>query len=433
MKHFNFIVIGGGPAGLMAAGQAASQGVQTLLIEKMDRPGRKLEITGKGRCNLTNIETLDAFIGHFNREGKFLFSAFSRFFSQDLIEFFERLGVDTVVERGGRVFPQSSDAQQVVVALVEWIHAQGVTTIYRSTATDLILTDQSVRGVQTKRTHNRAAHRSDRSSERMSFSCDTLLIATGGVSYPGTGSTGDGYELARRAGHSVVPIRPALIPVDTAGDLAQRLQGLTLKNVAVTVYVGNQPIASAFGEMLFTHFGLSGPIILTLSRTIVDALSSDQSVEVSIDLKPALDEQKLDARLLRDLDQNGSQQFKNLLKGLLPRKMIPVCIDQVDIPARRASNQITAVERERLKTWLKDFRLTIIGHRPIAQAIVTAGGIATDEIDPRTMQSRLIDGLYFAGEVLDLDADTGGYNLQASFSTGWLAGRAVAEKIGSHE
>ena len=427
--QYDLIVIGAGPAGLMAAGQAASLGVRTLLLEKMDRPGRKLEITGKGRCNLTNIEPLDPFIKHFNREGRFLYSAFSRYFSQDLIAFFDHLGVQTTVERGGRVFPVSNDAQEIVNALVRWVDSQGADRQSGIRATDLIVTDGGVVGFKAQAMRDRVHRQSDSPPSSLRYESKSILLSTGGASYPGTGSTGDGYQLARRVGHTIIPIRPALVPIDTAGNLAQRMQGLTLKNVSVEVLADGSPIASAFGELLFTHFGLSGPIILTLSRRIVDALMAGSSVEVSIDLKPALNEDKLEARLLRDLDQAGSKQFRNLLKGLLPRKMIPVCIDEVGIRATKEANQINAQERARLREWLKDFRLVVSGHRPIAQAIVTAGGIATQEVDPRTMESRLVEGLYFAGEVLDLDADTGGYNLQAAFSTGWLAGRSAALRL----
>ncbi|MGD2058145.1 MAG: NAD(P)/FAD-dependent oxidoreductase, partial [Anaerolineales bacterium] len=350
---------------------------------------------------------------------------FSRFFSQDLIDFFGNLGVQTTVERGGRVFPSSSDANEVVTALVGWMESQGVTRRTALPVTDLAIDQGAVQAVMVKPARNRASGRG-RSGEIEEIQGRSVLIATGGVSYPGTGSTGDGYKLARSAGHTIVPIRPALIPVDTAGNLAQRMQGLTLKNVAVEVIIDGEPAGDAFGEMLFTHFGLSGPIILTLSRMIVDALSADQSVEVSIDLKPALDDDQLEARLLRDLDKSGSKHFRNFLKGLLPRKMIPVCIDELAIPAHKPCSQVTSEERAHLRSWLKDFRLQVIGNRPIAQAIVTAGGVATDEIDPRTMESRLVERLYFAGEVLDFDADTGGYNLQAAFSTGWLAGTSAA-------
>jgi predicted Rossmann fold flavoprotein len=260
------------------------------------------------------------------------------------------------------------------------------------------------------------------------FRGGAVVVATGGASYPATGSTGDGYRLARAAGHTVVPIRPALVPLETAGDVAARLQGLSLRHVTVRFYAGGDKLAEAFGEMLFTQFGVSGPIILSTSRQVVDALGRQEHVTLSIDLKPALDEDKLDARLLRDLDRYGKRQYRTLLKGLLPRMLIPVCVEQTGISPLKVGHQITAQERGRLHAWLKDFRLEVTGHRDFREAIVTAGGVDTREVDPRTMASRLVEGLYFAGEVLDVDADTGGYNLQAAFSTGWVAGRAVAER-----
>ena len=397
---------------MMAAGRAAELGAETLLLEKMNRPGRKLCITGKGRCNLTNVAPLSDFIIRFGPNGQFLRQAFSRFFSAELVALFEELGVPTVTERGGRVFPVSGQAREVVDALVHWVRKRGVTLRTRSPVERLLVEGGRVVGVQVS--PNRV-HRSD-----------AVIIATGGASYPATGSTGDGYRLAQSVGHTIVPIRPALVPLETAGDIAPRLQGLSLRNVGVRVWVNEKKQAEAFGEMLFTHFGVSGPIILALSRQVVDALRLGQRVTLSIDLKLALDERRLDARLLRDLDAHGKQQFHTLLKDLLPRKLIPVCIDLVGIPPNRVAHQITAQERERLRIWLKDFRLEVTGHRSFTEAIITAGGVDTREVDPRTMASRLVEGLYLAGEVLDVDADTGGFNLQAAFSTGWLAGRAAA-------
>ena len=405
------IVVGGGAAGLMAAGQAAEMGTETLLLEKMDRPGRKLRIAGKGRCNLTNVAPVSEFIAHFGPNGRFLRQTFARFFNADLVAFFEELGVRTVAERGGRVFPSSGQAHDVVDALVWWIGKQGVTLRTRSPVKRLLVEGERVVGVQVPRRIYRA---------------DAVIVATGGASYPATGSTGDGYRLAQAVGHTIVPIRPALVPLETAGDVAPRLQGLSLRNVTVRVWVNGRKQAEAFGEMLFTHFGVSGPIILSLSRQVVDALRLGQTVVLSIDLKPALDEGKLDARLLRDLDVHGKQQFRTLLKGLLPSKLIPVCLDLTGISPDKLAHQITSEERQRLRAWLKDFRLEVTGHRPFTEAIITAGGVDVREVDSRTMASRLVEGLYFAGEVLDVDADTGGYNLQAAFSTGWVAGRSAA-------
>ncbi len=421
MTGHRVIVVGGGAAGLMAAGQAAEMGAETLLLEKMDRPGRKLRIAGKGRCNLTNVAPVSEFIAHFGPNGRFLRQAFSRFFNSDLVAFFEELGVRTVTERGGRVFPASSQAQDVVDALVWWIGKQGVTLRTRSPVERLLVEGGRVVGVQ--RSRNQVFPK-----KPGFYPADAVIIATGGASYPATGSTGDGYRLAKSVGHTIVPIRPALVPLETAGDVAPRLQGLSLRHVTVGVWVNGKKQAEAFGEMLFTHFGLSGPIILSLSRQVVDALRLGQRVILSIDLKPALDEGKLDARLLRDLDAHGKQQLRTLLKDLLPRKLIPVCIDLTGIPPDKPAHQITSEERKRLQTWLKDFRLEVTGHRPFTEAIITAGGVDTREVNPRTMASRLVEGLYFAGEVLDVDADTGGYNLQAAFSTGWVAGRSAARQ-----
>ncbi|MFN2131181.1 MAG: NAD(P)/FAD-dependent oxidoreductase [Anaerolineae bacterium] len=418
---YHVIVVGAGAAGLMAAGQAAQAGARTLLLERMDRPGRKLRISGKGRGNLTNTDPIPAFIAHFGANGRFLRNAFARFFSDDLVAFLGGLGVRTASERGGRVFPRSDSAQDVVDALVDWVQRAGVTLrtgirvarLLRSS--DVCIVDAVV-GVDVHGEHEGAP-----------FYSDAVILATGGASYPATGSSGDGYDLARAVGHTIVPIRPALVPIETAGDVAPRLEGLSLRNVRLTVRAGNEVLDEAFGEMLFTATGVSGPIVLSLSRQVVDALRAGRQVVLSIDLKPALDEEKLDARLLRDLDRYGKRHVQTLLKGLLPSKLIPICIEQTGIPAHREANQVTAEQRDRLRAWLKDFTLEVTGYQGFERAIVTAGGVDTREIDPRTMASRLVRGLYFAGEVIDVDADTGGYNLQAAFSTGYVAGRAAAE------
>jgi predicted Rossmann fold flavoprotein len=406
------IVIGAGAAGLMAAGQAAQLGAETLLLEKMNRPGRKLSIAGKGRCNLSNVASLSEFLAHFGPNGRFLRQAFSQFFTSELVAFLEEKAVHTVTERGGRVFPASSRAQDVVDALVRWVGETGAILKARSPVEQLLVEGRRVVGVQVSR--------------RRVYHGDAVVVATGGASYPATGSTGDGYRLAESVGHTVVPIRPALVPLETRGDIALKLQGLSLRNVTVRVWVNGKKEAEAFGEMLFTHFGVSGPILLSLSKRVVDSLRAGQDVMLSVDLKPALNERQLDARILRDLEAHGKRQFLGMLRGLLPRKLIPVCAELTGIPTERMAHQMTAEERNRLRTWLKDFRLEVTRHRPFAEAIITAGGVDTREIDPRKMASRLVGGLHFAGEVLDIDADTGGYNLQAAFSTGWVAGRSAA-------
>jgi predicted Rossmann fold flavoprotein len=424
MNQYDVIVVGAGPAGMMAAGQAAQAGARTLLLERMDRPARKLQLTGKGRCNLTNTAPLDEFIEHFGRKGRFLRSAFSRFFSEELIDLLRAHGIETRIERGGRVFPISQDALEIVNALEAWNNRAGVELRTSSRVQDLIFTDGILVGLTA--TNLNLGSKQDSSSKLVQLRSTTVIIATGGASYPGTGSSGDGYRLAETAGHSITPIRPALVPLVTRGTTAANLQGLSLRNVQVKLIINGEHKAQGFGEMLFTHFGLSGPVILSLSRDAVDGLLTKADVQVSIDLKPALDEDQLEARLLRDLDTHGKKQFRSLLKDLLPQKMIHTCLSQTGIQASKPANQITAEERQRLKFWLKDLRFDVIGHRSFRQAIITAGGVDLKEVDPRTMGSRLVPGLYFAGEVLDFDADTGGYNLQAAFSTGWVAGLSAA-------
>jgi predicted Rossmann fold flavoprotein len=427
---YQVIVVGGGAAGLMAAGQAAQQGAKTLILEKMETPGRKLGITGKGRCNLTNVSTLPEFLSHFGENGRFLRQAFSRFFTADLVAFLGQLGVPTVTERGGRVFPASGRAQDVVAALLRWVRRVGVTVVTEAPVERVILRGDRVAGVQVAPVSCRRGEWGAReeSGSRI-YSGVAVIVATGGASYPATGSTGDGYRLARAMGHAIVPIRPALVPLETAGDLAPRLQGLSLRNIRVRLRLNGKRVAELFGEMLFTHFGVSGPVILTLSKRAVDGLRQGQAVTISLDLKPALDERKLDERLLRDLRSHGKQRLRTVLKGLLPRTLIPACLELTGTSPDRLGSELTVQERRRLRAWLKDFRLEVTGYRPFAEAIITAGGVDTREVTPQTMASRLVQGLYLVGEVLDVDGDTGGYNLQAAFSTGWVAGRAAAEWV----
>jgi hypothetical protein len=409
----DIIVIGAGPAGLMAAGQAALNGARTLLLEKMDQPGRKLRITGMGRCNLTNIVNSEEFITHFGLNGRFLRQAFSRFFNQDLIQFMERIGITTVIERGGRVFPKDIDAKSLTEKLIDWAKSCGVEIITESPVERITNVDGQVTGVLLR--------------DGRSIACSKVILATGGASYVGTGSTGDGFRMAGALGHTVVGIRPALVPLKTMGITAQRLQGLPLRNVKISLYFNDKKINEMFGEMLFTHFGVSGPLMLTISGEVVDALNEGKKVEISIDLKPALDEAILDARLRRELDAHGKQKLATMLKRLVPLKMVPVCAELAGLTADKPCHQITFDERSRLLRWLKDFRLTINDYLPLEAAMITAGGVSLKEIDPRTMASKIVEGLFFAGEVLDLAADTGGYNLQEAFSTGWLAGRSAAK------
>ncbi len=400
-------MIGGGAAGLMAAGQAAENGAETLLLEKMKRPGRKLCITGKGRGNITNIEETAEFIAHFGKTGSFLHQAFSRFFNTDLMDFFKELGLELVTERGGRVFPAGSTASDLLSVLLQWLNQCGVKVKCTSCVDKLLTSKGRITGVV---------------SRKKKIPCDAVILATGGASYPATGSTGDGYQFAKSAGHTIVPIRPALVPLETAGSAAGKMAGLNLRNINVKMLVNNRKRKEAFGEMTFAKFGVTGPVILTLSSGAVKAMSEGQKVSLSIDLKPALDEKKLDARLLRDLSSRRDEPLSSFLRGLMPREMVPVCISLTEISPDLKSSRVSAKQRRRLKTWLKDFQLEVTGNRPFTEAIITAGGVDTREINPRTMESLRIKGLYIAGEILDIQADTGGYNLQAAFSTGWLAG-----------
>jgi predicted Rossmann fold flavoprotein len=408
MKSYDVIVVGAGPAGLLAAGSASVEGRRVLILEKMRQEGRKLLITGKGRCNITNDSNVGEFIKHVYPNGRFLRSAFGHFFSTEILELLRKYGVDTTLERGGRYFPSSNKSADVLSALLKWVKELNVETLCGMRVEKLFVENQVIKGVQ---------------ANGQEFRASKVILATGGKSYPATGSNGDGYELVRALGHSIVPARPALVPLETRGGLAKQLQGLTLKNVQATVWVNDKKCGEDFGEMIITHFGLSGPIILTLSRIVVDAINDGSKVEVSIDLKPALDEQKLDARLLRDLDETGKKHISNLFRNWLPASMIPVFMELAGIDPQKEGHQVSSKERKGIRNLMKNFRFEITGHRSFKEAIITAGGIPTSEISPKTMESKLVSGLFFAGELIDLDAKTGGYNLQIAYSTGWLAGR----------
>lgn len=408
------IVVGAGAAGMMAAGQASLSGAETILLEKMRRPGLKLAITGKGRCNLTNSATIPEFIAHFGTNGRFLRQAFHRFFNNELVQFFETKNLSLTTERGGRIFPSAGKAQQVVQIMLRWLQDCAVQIKYSSSVTDLLVENQRICGVV---------------CDGKTMLADAVILATGGACYPATGSTGDGYALVEKVGHTIVDVRPALIPLVTHDSVVHNMADLNLRNIAVRLMVDGKKAAEGFGEVVFTTFGVSGPVILTLSGIAVDALRLNKQVEILLDLKPALDDKKLDARLLRDFAKRDKENISSILRGLLPREMVDVCLQLTEIPSDRLGHSISASERKKLRQWLKNFRMTIADYRPLKEAIVTAGGITLREIDPRTMESRVVENLYLVGELLDLQADTGGYNLQAAFSTGWLAGRCAAEKI----
>ena len=405
------IVVGGGAAGCMAALAAAAQGARVALLERNQKLGRKLYITGKGRCNVTNDCGPDEVLKNIPHNGRFLTSSVTRFPPASVKELFTSLGVTLKTERGNRVFPQSDKAADIIDALLLGLRRAGV-EIREERAADIRSSGEGLR-VRT---------------ERGEYRCKAVILATGGVSYPLTGSTGDGYQMAAALGHTIIPPKPSLVPLVAEGELCRRMQGLSLRNVAIKVKNSKKKVIyQEQGEMLFTHFGLSGPLILSASAHMRDF--DKEHYTVWIDMKPALDEKTLDARLLRDLGENPNREFHNVLDGLVPRLMAPVLAELTGIPAGTKANSVTREGRRRLLELLKGFPVEITGPRPVEEAIVTSGGIKVTEVDPKTMQSKLVKGVYFAGEVLDADAYTGGFNLQIAWSTGHAAGESAAETV----
>lgn len=420
-NKYDIIIIGAGPAGLMAAVESYDPTKEIVILEKMPNPALKLKISGKGRCNITNDADLKEFISHFGKNGRFLKFAFAEFFNTDLLEYFENLGVQFKLERGERYFPQNDSAVDIAKALLNKAKSLDIPIAVNSEVIDITKLPDETFTVTINR-KNRAV---DKNIQRIQIKADKIVLATGGKSYPQTGSNGVGFKLASQLGHTVTPLSPALVPLKTRGDTAKKLQGLSLRNVKVKVWCQNKKIDERFGEMLFTDFGVSGPVILSLSRTIVRLIDDKQKVFITIDLKPALDQKTVDQRLLREINEHSKQGFKSLLKKLLPGKLGPVFIEKLKISEEKPLNQINSEERKRLRMLLKEFQLEVTDYRSFNEAIVTAGGISIKEINPKTMESKRVKGLYFAGEIIDIDADTGGFNLQAAFSTGWIAGRAV--------
>jgi predicted Rossmann fold flavoprotein len=419
----DFIVVGAGAAGIMAARTGARRGLNVVLIEKNKTIGRKLAITGAGRCNLTNLSDVEQLVANTPGNGRFLYSAFQRLNSEALMDLFQRdLKLPLKVERGNRVFPESDRAQDVVGALYQELKEAGVQILTETKVTGLLMDTPNAADAP-RRISGVKLH----TGEEMKS--PTVLIATGGLSYPGTGSTGDGYKFARFAGHQVTELTPSLIPLETKEKWVKQLEGLSLVNVEVkTIYEGKQ-LQSEFGEMLFTGFGVSGPIILSLSRVVSPlVLHKPDSVLIEIDLKPALSKEELDLRVQKDFAKMVRKIYKNALDDLLPQKIIPVIIELSKIDPLKPVHQITKEERLALVSLLKSLQLTIHSPRPIAEAIVTAGGVHTKELNPKTMESKLVSGLYFAGEVVDVDAYTGGFNLQIAFSTGYVAGQEAVNK-----
>lgn len=401
------LIIGGGAAGMMAAISAAESGKSVELFEKNEKLGKKLFITGKGRCNITNAADLEDFFPAVTSNPKFLYSAFYSFTNEQVIALFERLGVRTKVERGGRVFPVSDHSSDVIQALRGEMDRLGVNVHLRAEVKNLIIDERAAKGVTL--------------SDGRKVYGDAVIVATGGISYPSTGSTGDGYRFAGKCGHKVTELSPSLVPMEVKEWYAGELMGLSLRNIEIRITDGKKKLYQEFGEMLFTHYGVTGPVILSASSIVGNRLK-DKELTLHIDLKPALTEEQLDKRVLREFEANHNRQFKNAVDSLFPAKLRPVMVELSGIPEKKKVHEITKEERLRFVRLIKDFTMTLTGLRGYNEAIITKGGVSVKEIDPGTMESKLVKGLYFAGEVLDLDAVTGGYNLQIAWSTGYLAG-----------
>ena len=402
---YDGIVIGGGPAGMFAAIVAAQRGQNVLLLEKNDRLGKKLLITGKGRCNVTNDCSVQEILQNVPRNGRFLFSAMNAFPPEKIMEFFEQNGCQLKTERGNRVFPVSDRSQSVLEALQRAMRREGV-TVHTGRVKQILMEDGAVSGVMT---------------DKETYTCKWVILATGGLSYPTTGSTGDGYSMAKTLGHTITPCEGSLVPLETEGRECQDMQGLSLRNCAVKLLdAKGKVLYKDFGELLFTHFGVSGPTVLSASAHL-----KGDGCRLVIDLKPALDEGKLNDRILRDLDMYKNRSMENALTDLLPRSMIPVVLRRLEIDPNMQANSLNKQQRRAFVELLKAFSVTITGKRPVAEAIITTGGVKVSEIDPKTMQSKLVSGLYFAGEIIDCDAYTGGFNLQIAWATAYAAGVSV--------
>ena len=410
----NIIVVGGGAAGLLAGIAATELGAQVMILEKMRTPGRKMLITGKGRCNITNNCEIAEIIRNLPGNGRFLNSALHRFSNDDMIYLLESHGLQTKVERGGRVFPVTDKAKDVVDTLLNIYREKGGKLLVDQTVSKILIENGCVAGVVT--------------NDGNKYTADAVIITTGGASYPGTGSDGNGFTLAKACGHTIITLKPSLVPLESDSEYIKSLQGLSLRNVKASISCGETVLASEFGEMLFTHFGFSGPIILSLSKAVAEAFAAgNKDLDLIIDLKPALDVQKLDMRIQRDFANYLRKQLVNGMKDLLPGRLISVVLDAAFLNPDKPINQISKEERSRLVYSLKNLSFPITGTRPLAEAIVTAGGVSTKEINPKTFESKIVKKLYFAGEVIDVDGYTGGYNLQAAFSSGYAAGYAAAQ------
>lgn len=403
-------VIGAGAAGLMAAGRAAERGHRVVIFEKNNTAGRKIRLTGNGRCNVTNVSDMETFISNIPGNGRFLYSSLNLFSNRNVMDFFREMGLQLKVERDNRVFPESDSAEDVVDVLLKYAKMHNVEFMFNSRVDEILAENGNVTGI--------------RLCSGEIWKLDAVIVATGGVSYPGTGSTGDGHRMAEKLGHTIIPLKPSLVPLNVKENWARELQGLSLKNAAVKLFDEKGRILfSDSGEMMFTHFGVTGPLILKASRHF--SVSGCRSASLAVDLMPGLTAEELDKRIQNDLSKFSRKMFKNFLDELLPNLLVPVIVRLSGIPPEKPSNQVTREERQQIVSLLKNLTLEITGCRSFNEAIVTAGGVNVREINPKTMESRLIRGLYFAGEVMDVDAYTGGFNLTIAFSTGYTAGNSV--------
>lgn len=414
MESFDLVVVGAGPAGLMAAIRAGERGAKVLILEKMKQAGRKLLITGNGRCNICNTSPISEFIKHVYPDGKFLKPAFSQFYSKDIRELLHRNGVRTVTEKEFKVFPESDKASDVLDTLIFESRKNGAELRLNSKVEQLLSSEGRIKGI-----------RYSSNDKEYQIKTNNVVVATGGCSYPRTGSTGDGYHLAKNLGIKIVAPSPALVPLITEGQMAEKLQGLAIQNVKAVLWIDGKKAKQITSELMFTHFGLSGPGILVLSREAARLVDLGRSVEISIDVQPDTDDQELDKSLQNEINKHGKKLIANLCKHWMPGKLGQVALEVAGIDPSKEAHQISAKERKKIRQTIKDFRFKITGHQGYREAIITTGGIALSEISKKSLQSNKVKGLFFAGEVMDLDADTGGYNLQIAFSTGWLAGNSV--------
>ncbi|MFO7791292.1 MAG: NAD(P)/FAD-dependent oxidoreductase [Bacteroidales bacterium] len=415
MQHspkYDVVIAGAGASGLLAAIRAAESGASVVVVEKMHQAGRKIRITGKGRCNITNSEELEDFIQKVYPNGKFLYPSFYEFYTWDIITLLDECGLDCKLERGGRYYPESDNAADVVDALFNRAKAAGAEFLFETSVKNIRQHEDRLESVELFG-----------KNVPEQITCKKLILCTGGKTYPATGSSGDGYILAEQAGHEIITPLPALVALQTDSPHLPLLEGLKLKNVMAVLRVDGKPVGEEFGELYFTNRDLDGPVVLSLSRFAAIALDKGEYCEISLDMKPSLDDDKLDRRLQRDMNEHGKKSIKNLFKSWLPSQMIPVFFDILDITPDKPAHQVSGSERLAIRKLMKDFRFKVNGTGPWEEAVITAGGVNTDEVNPKTLESKKLKGLYFAGEILNLDAETGGYNLQIAWSTGWLAGK----------